>query len=215
MNELFERIQKTGIVPVIKIDDAKDILPLSEALLKGGIDIAEITFRTDAAAEAITLVKREFPKMLVGAGTVLSTENADKAQAAGAEFIVTPGFNPKIVDYCISKNIPIIPGCSIPSEIEFALERGLEVVKFFPAEESGGLAKIKAMSAPYSGVRFMPTGGISLENLGKYAAFPKIIACGGSFMVKDTLIKNGKWDEITELSKKAVDCIREARAKSI
>ena len=213
MNEIFTKLGEIGIIPVVKLEKSEDILPLSEALIKGGINVAEITFRTEAAEGAIKLLRKENPEMTVGAGTVLTIENADKAAAAGAEFIVAPGFNPRIVEHCILNHIPMAPGCSIPSEIELALELGLDVVKFFPAEQSGGLAKIKAMAAAYTTMKFIPTGGISLDNLGKYAEYKKILACGGSFMVASSLVENKEWDKITELSKNAVEIVRNARAK--
>lgn len=204
MNEILKQIGDYGVVPVVKIDNVEDALPLGKALCDGGLPLAEITFRTAAAEEAIRAMAKAYPEMLIGAGTVLTTEQVDKAVAAGAKFIVSPGLNPKVVSYCVSKNIPITPGCSNPSDIEAAIELGLEVVKFFPAEACGGLAAIKAMSAPYGGVKFMPTGGISEKNINDYLAFGKIHACGGSWMVKDSLIKEGKFDEITRLTREAV-----------
>ena len=204
MNEILKQIGAYGVVPVVKIDNVDDALPLGKALIDGGLPVAEITFRTDAAEEAIRRMSKTYPEMLIGAGTVLTTEQVDKAVAAGAKFIVSPGLNPKVVSYCISKNIPITPGCSNPSDIEAAIELGLDVVKFFPAEACGGLNAIKAMSAPYGGIKFMPTGGISEKNINEYLAFPKILACGGSWMVKDALITEGKFDEITRLTREAV-----------
>ena len=211
MNDIFKKIEKTGIIPVIKLDNPDDIIPLSEALLKGGINVAEITFRTSAAENAIRELKSINNEMIIGAGTVLTTENADRAISAGAEFIVTPGFNPKIVDYCIQNGFPIAPGISIPSEIDQALEMGLDVVKFFPAEQSGGLSKIKAMSAAYGDIKFIPTGGISTDNLASYISFNKVLACGGTFMVKESLIKDKQWDTITELSRMSVEIVNTAR----
>ncbi len=205
MNTVLEQISKMGIVPVVKLDDAKDAKPLAKALCDGGLPCAEVTFRTAAAEESIKIMTTNFPNMLVGAGTVLTTEQVDKAIAAGAKFIVSPGLNPEVVKYCVDKNIPITPGCANPSDIEQALSLGLEVVKFFPAEACGGLPMIKAMSAPYTGVKFMPTGGINADNLNSYLAFPKIIACGGSWMVSDKLVKEGNFDKITELTKEAVN----------
>ncbi|MBH1941125.1 bifunctional 4-hydroxy-2-oxoglutarate aldolase/2-dehydro-3-deoxy-phosphogluconate aldolase [Mobilitalea sibirica] len=204
MNEVLSKIQKMGIVPVIKLDDAKDAVPLAKALCDGGLPCAEVTFRTAAAEESIRQMRKAFPDMLIGAGTVLTTEQVDLAVNAGATFIVSPGLNPKVVRYCVDKNIPITPGCSSPTDIEAAIELGLEVVKFFPAEAAGGLNMIKAMSAPYVNMKFMPTGGINEKNLISYLDFSKIIACGGSWMVKDELIKAGEFDKITELTKKAV-----------
>lgn len=204
MNPVLEKIQKLGIVPVVVLNDAKDASPLAKALCEGGLPCAEVTFRTEAAEEAIKIMSQEFPEMLVGAGTVLTTDQVDRAVAAGAKFIVSPGLNPKIVRYCTERNIPITPGTCNPSDVELAIELGLEVVKFFPAEASGGLEMIKAMSAPYTNVRFMPTGGINQKNLTTYLDFPKIIACGGSWMVSGDLIKEGNFDKIRELTEDAV-----------
>ena len=204
MNDVLQRIQKMGIVPVIKLDDAKDAVPLAKALCEGGLPCAEVTFRTAAAEESIRLMSKAYPYMLIGAGTVLTTEQVDLAMKAGATFIVSPGLNPKIVRYCVDKGIPITPGCANPSDIEAAIELGLEVVKFFPAEAAGGLAMIKAMSAPYVNMKFMPTGGINAKNLNSYLDFSKIIACGGSWMVSDELVKTGEFDKITTLTKEAV-----------
>ena len=204
MESVFEKIEKTGIIPVIKISEADKAIPLAEALCDGGLPAAEVTFRTDAAADAIKLIRGKFPHMTVGAGTVLTAKQVDAAVSAGAEFIVSPGLNPKVVSYCIDVGVPVIPGCSSPSDIETAIELGLDTVKFFPAEAAGGVAMIKAMSAPYSGVKFMPTGGIDLKNLNDYLGFDKVIACGGSFMVKEDYIKNGEWDKIRSLTQTAV-----------
>ena len=204
MNEVLRKIQRMGIVPVIKLDDAKDAIPLAKALCEGGLPCAEVTFRTAAAEESIRQMREAFPDMLIGAGTVLTTEQVDLAVAAGATFIVSPGFNPKVVRYCVDNNIPITPGCSNPSDIEAAIELGLDVVKFFPAEAAGGLNMIKAMSAPYVNMKFMPTGGINAKNLTSYLDFSKIIACGGSWMVSDELIKAGEFEKITALTKEAV-----------
>ncbi len=204
MDKVLISIKKMGIVPVVKLDRAEDAKPLAKALYEGGLPCAEVTFRTDAAEEAIRIMTKEYPDMLVGAGTVLTTEQVDRAVDAGATFIVSPGLNPRIVKYCISKGIPVTPGCANPSDIEQAIELGLEVVKFFPAEAAGGLNMIKAMSAPYVNMQFMPTGGINEKNLITYLDFPKIIACGGSWMVSDELIKNKDFDRIRELTKEAV-----------
>ncbi|MBR3869299.1 MAG: bifunctional 4-hydroxy-2-oxoglutarate aldolase/2-dehydro-3-deoxy-phosphogluconate aldolase [Clostridia bacterium] len=204
MNAILKEISKIGIVPVVKIDNAKDAIPLAKALINGGLPCAEVTFRTAAAEEAIALMTKEFPEMLIGAGTVLTIEQVDKAVNAGAKFIVTPGFNEKVVKYCVDKNIPITPGCPSTSDIESALALGLDVVKFFPAENLGGINMIKALAAPYVGVKFMPTGGINAKNINSYLDCDKILACGGSWMVKDTLINEGKFDEIEALTKEAV-----------
>lgn len=204
MNAVLEQISKIGIVPVVKIDRAEDALPLARALCAGGLPCAEVTFRTGAAAEAIRIMTANFPDMCVGAGTVLNAEQVDAAMEAGAKFIVSPGFNPRTVKYCMEKNIPVTPGISSPSEIEQAIELGLEVVKFFPAEQSGGLAKIKAMAAPYGNMKFMPTGGINAKNLTSYLDFGKVIACGGSWMVTGDLINEGAWNRIEQLTREAV-----------
>lgn len=211
MNAVLEQIQALGIVPVVVLDDAKDARPLAKALCEGGLPCAEITFRTAAAEESIRIISQEFPDMLVGAGTVLTTEQVDCAVAAGAKFIVSPGLNPRIVKYCVEKGIPITPGCSNASDIELALENGLEVVKFFPAEPAGGLKMIKALAGPYVGVKFMPTGGINASNVKEYLAYNRIIACGGSWMVKGDLIKAGEFEKITELTKEAVEIVKESR----
>ena len=204
MNAILEQIQKIGIVPVVVINDEKDAVPLAKALCAGGLPCAEVTFRTAAAAGAIKAMTEAFPNMVVGAGTVLNAEQVDAAVAAGAKFIVSPGLNPNTVKYCIEKNVPITPGTSSPSDIEAAIELGLDVVKFFPAEQSGGLAKIKAMAAPYVNMKFMPTGGINAKNITSYLDFPKIIACGGSWMVPGDLISAGEWDKIEALTREAV-----------
>ena len=211
MNAVLEQISKIGIVPVVKIDNAADALPLAKALCAGGLPCAEVTFRTSAAAEAIKIMTDNFPSMCVGAGTVLNAEQVDAAVAAGAKFIVSPGLNPRTVKYCVEKNIPITPGTSSPSDIEQAIELGLDVVKFFPAEQSGGLAKIKAMAAPYTGIRFMPTGGINAKNLEDYLSCDKILCCGGSWMVKNTMIENNEFDRIEELVKEAIEIVKESR----
>ena len=205
MNEILKKIGELGIVPVVKIDDAKDAVPLAKALINGGLPVAEITFRTAAAEEAIRNITTTLPDILVGAGTVLNVEQVKRAVGAGAKFIVSPGFNPLVVEYCVNKQIPITPGCSNPSDIEMALSYDLDVVKFFPAESFGGLKTLKAISAPYGMIKFIPTGGISIDNLNEYLSFNKILACGGSWMVKDELIKKGNFDEITRLTKEAVN----------
>ncbi len=213
MNEVLERIQEIGIVPVVVLNDAKDAEPLAQALCNGGLPCAEVTFRTDAAEESIRIMSEKFPNMLIGAGTVLTTDQVDRAVAAGAKFIVSPGLNPRIVKYCVEKGILITPGCTNPSDIEQALENGLEVVKFFPAEPAGGLKMIKAMAAPYVGVKFMPTGGINATNVREYLAYDRILACGGSWMVKGCLVDAGEFDKIEELTREAVEIVKESRGK--
>ena len=211
MSEILEKIKEIGIVPVIVLEDSKDALPLAEALMEGGLPCAEVTFRTAAAEDSIRAISQAYPEMLVGAGTVLTTEQVDRAVAAGAKFIVSPGFNPRIVQYCQEKGVPITPGCSSPTDIEQALEQGLKVVKFFPAEQLGGLAMIKALAGPYVDVSFMPTGGINAGNVKDYLAYNRILACGGSWMVKGDLIKAGDFQRITELVKEAKQLVKEAR----
>ncbi|MCI6092815.1 bifunctional 4-hydroxy-2-oxoglutarate aldolase/2-dehydro-3-deoxy-phosphogluconate aldolase [bacterium] len=213
MNEVLEKIQEIGIVPVVVLDDAKDAAPLAKALCEGGLPCAEVTFRTAAAEESIRIMSEQFPEMLVGAGTVLTTEQVDRAVAAGAKFIVSPGMNPRIVKYCVEKGILITPGCANPSDIEQALENGLDVVKFFPAEPAGGLKMIKAMAAPYVGVKFMPTGGINQNNVKDYLAYDRILACGGSWMVKGDMVAAGEFDKIKELAAEAVEIVKESRGK--
>ena len=204
MNNILKKIEELGIVPVVKIDEAKHAVPLGKALLEGGLPLAEITFRTAAAEEAIRNITRELPGILVGAGTVLSLDQVKCAVDAGAKFIVSPGFNSSVVKYCVDNNIPITPGCSSPTDIETALGFGLEAVKFFPAESLGGIATLKAISAPYGMMKFIPTGGINAGNLNQYLSFNKVLACGGSWMVKDELIKAGDFCEITRLTREAV-----------
>ena len=204
MTNMISELYSIGLIPVIKIENADDAVPLAKALIDGGLPAAEITFRTKCAAEAIKNITEAYPEMLVGAGTVLTTEQVDAAIAAGSKFIVSPGLNPKVVSYCLSKGVPMLPGCANPSDVEAALELGLSTVKFFPAEAVGGLKMLKAMAAPYGQLTFMPTGGINADNLLDYLKFNKIIACGGSFMVADDLVKEKKWDEITALTKNAV-----------
>ena len=209
MNEVLEKIQKIGIVPVVVLNDAKDAEPLAKALCNGGLPCAEVTFRTDAAVESIRNMLETYPDMLVGAGTVLTTAQVDAAIEAGAKFIVSPGLNPKTVKYCQEKNIPILPGVATASEIEQALELGLDVVKFFPAEVNGGLPAIKALSAPYHMMQFMPTGGVNPQNVKEYLSFDKVLACGGTWMVKDALINAGEFDRIREMTKEAIELVTE------
>lgn len=204
MNSILEEISKIGIVPVVALDDVENAEPLAEALCKGGLSCAEVTFRTDAAEKSLRVIAQKFPEMLIGAGTVLTTQQVDKAVNAGARFIVSPGLNPRVVSYCVDRKIPVLPGISNPSDVEAAIELGLDTVKFFPAEAAGGIKMIKAMSAPYAKMKFMPTGGITAENLTEYLDFNKIIACGGSWMVKKELVSAGKFEEIEALTREAV-----------
>lgn len=211
MKTIAEQFYEYGVVPVVVLEEAKDALPLAKALVEGGLPCAEVTFRTEAAEKSIRLMSEKYPEMLVGAGTVLTTKQVDRAAAAGAKFIVSPGFDPEIVDYCLEKKIPVFPGCITPSEVAQAVKRGLQVVKFFPAEQAGGVAMIKAMAAPYTMVKFMPTGGISAKNLKDYLSFGKILCCGGSWMVKGDMIRNGEFDKIRELTKEAVELVASIR----
>ncbi|MDR1210661.1 MAG: bifunctional 4-hydroxy-2-oxoglutarate aldolase/2-dehydro-3-deoxy-phosphogluconate aldolase [Spirochaetaceae bacterium] len=205
MHETLKQIGDMGIIPVVKIEDPAKALPLAKALKDGGLPCAEITFRTGAAKEAIQNIAKVHPDMLLGAGTVLSAAQADDAVAAGARYIVSPGFNPAVVSHCVKKGIPIIPGCSTPSDMERAIEAGLEAVKFFPAGESGGVNYIKAVSAPFPMLKFIPTGGVSAENLNSYLSLNAVLACGGSWMVKAELINEGRFDEIAALTRKALN----------
>ena len=211
MMTIEERFEDFGVVPVVVLDEVKDALPLAKALTEGGLPCAEVTFRTEAAEESIKVMAEAYPDMVVGAGTVLTIEQVDAAVKAGAKFIVSPGFDPEIVDYCLEKEIPIFPGCVTPSEVAQAVKRGLKVVKFFPAEPAGGVAMIKAMAAPYNQLRFMPTGGIGTQNLKDYLEFDKIICCGGSWMVKADLIKNGEFEKICKLTKEAKELAKSIR----
>ncbi len=211
MCTMTEQIEKLGIVPVVVLNDVKDAAPLAEALCEGGLPCAEVTFRTEAAEESIRVMTEKYPEMLVGAGTVLTIDQVNRAVNAGAKFIVSPGFDPEIVDYCIEKDIPVYPGCVTPSEVAQAVKRGLKIVKFFPAEPAGGVKMIKAMAAPYTTVKFMPTGGISEKNLADYLSYDRIIACGGSWMVSGALIKEGKFDEIKAKTKEAVELAAKIR----
>lgn len=204
MDEIMNVIKGYGIVPVVRIERAADALPLGKALLAGGLPLAEITFRTAAAEEVIRTLTEGMPELIVGAGTVLTTGQAQKAILAGARFIVSPGFNPKVVSFCREQGVPVIPGVNSPTQIEAAMECGLGVMKFFPAEESGGAAFLKAVAAPYEGIKFIPTGGINPANLVSYLSLTNVTACGGSWMVKGDLISAGKFEEVTRLTAEAV-----------
>ncbi len=205
--DIIERIKQIGIIPVVSISSLEYALPLAEALLAGGLPCAEITFRTAAAAEAITQIKQRFPEILLGAGTVLSPAQAQIALDAGAEFLVSPGTNPAVVDFCIANNLTIFPGICTPTEIEMNLAKGLSVMKFFPAEPAGGVKFLQAICAPYKDVRFIPTGGIDTKTIGDYLALPQVVACGGSWMVKPELMKDNNFAEIKRLSAEAVKLI--------
>ena len=204
MEKILQRIYEIGIIPVIAIEDAEQAVPLAKALVAGGLPAAEVTFRTAAGEEAIRRIAKEVPEMLVGAGTVLTKDQADRAMAAGAQFIVSPGFNPEITKYVIEKGGLMMPGTATPGEMEQAMSMGLKVVKFFPAEQNGGVAKLKALAGPYSGLKWMPTGGVNTKNMMDYLNFGQIVACGGTWMVKKELINGQKWDEITAICQEAV-----------
>ena len=211
MSTMNEQIKSMGVIPVVVLNDAKDAVPLAKALCEGGLPAAEVTFRTAAAEESIKLMAEAYPDMLVGAGTVLTIEQVDRAVGAGAKFIVSPGFDPEIVDYCLSKNIPVYPGIITPSELAQAVKRGLEVVKFFPAESFGGVKTIKALAGPYTNVKFMPTGGVNAKNLPDYLGYDKIVACGGTWMVKGDLIKAGDFEEVKRLTAEAAALVKSIR----
>ena len=212
MDSIFEKISSIGVVPVIKLNNPeKDAPGLAKALCDGGVPVAEVTFRAAGAAKGIKLMSEAQPDMLVGAGTVMCEAQVDEAIEAGAKFIVSPGLDVELVKYCQKKGIAVFPGCTTPTDYHAAYRLGLKVLKFFPAEQSGGLAKIKAMSAPFPMFKVMPTGGISLKNLGEYLACPTICACGGSYMVTADLIDNQKWDKITALCKESVKIVKEVR----
>ena len=213
MEKTDTQIMEYGIVPVVVLEDAKDAKPLADALVGGGLPCAEVTFRTAAAEEAIRIMCREHPDMLVGAGTVLTVAQVDRAVAAGAKFIVSPGFDAEIVDDCIKKGIAVYPGCITPTEIAQAVKRGLKVVKFLPATQFGGVATMKALAAPYTGIKFMPTGGIHLENLEEFLRCPAVIACGGSWMVKKDLIQSGQFQTIQKKTEEALSLVRKIRGK--
>jgi len=203
MKEIIRIFKKTGVIPVIKLNNEKHAVPLAHALLDGGILCAEITFRSSATEEAIRKMSTEVPEMLVGAGTVLTIEQAEKAINAGAKFLVSPGFNPKIVDFALSKEIPMFPGVNDPSAIEAALEKGLTTLKFFPAELSGGCGMLKAFSGPFAQVQFIPTGGVNISNLENYLSLSNVLACGGSWLVKQDLIEGNHFEKITNLASEA------------
>ena len=211
MTDMMLQLKKIGIVPVVVLNDADDALPLGECLMEGGLSCAEVTFRTAAAEESIRKLAKAYPEMIVGAGTVLTTEQADRAIDAGSKFIVSPGFNPKVTEYVLKKGMPMTPGVCTPTEIEAAMSLGLDVLKFFPAEPSGGLKMIKAVCAAYVNLQFMPTGGINAENVRDYLKYDRIVACGGSWMVSGSLIKEDKFEEIKKLVAEAAAIVKEIR----
>lgn len=211
MHPTLEKLAAYKLVPVIKIDNVDDALPLCEALEAGGLPVAEITFRTDAAEESIKRISKSLPGILVGAGTVLNTSQAQRAIDAGASYVISPGFSREVTEFCLKADIPITPGAITPTEIQYVIEYGLEVAKFFPAEQAGGISMIKALSAPFPKLKFMPTGGVSAKNLLDYLACKPVIACGGSWMVKDDLIKAGNFEGIRSLVAEAVALVKEAK----
>lgn len=211
MNDVLKKISEVGILPVVVLDDAKDATKLAKALIEGGLPCAEVTFRTDAAEESIKLIAAEYPDMLVGAGTVLSVEQVKRAVNAGAKFIVSPGFDEEVVKYCLDNSIPVTPGVCTPSDVQKGYKLGLDVLKFFPAEPSGGLNMIKAIAAPYTMMKFIPTGGINENNMEDYVKYDRILAIGGSWMVKSSLIKNGEFDKIKDMTAVAVNRVKEIR----
>lgn len=211
METMEKQLGTFGVVPVVVLEDAKDALPLADALTEGGLPCAEVTFRTQAAEESIRQMTQRYPDMLVGAGTVLTIDQVNRAVDAGAKFIVSPGFDPEIVDFCLGKNIPVFPGCITPSEVAQAVKRGLRIVKFFPAAQFGGVSTIQALAAPYTMVKFMPTGGVNANNLKDYLVCSKILCCGGSWMVNAGLIKEGKFEQILEMTKEAVALVKSIR----
>jgi 2-dehydro-3-deoxyphosphogluconate aldolase / (4S)-4-hydroxy-2-oxoglutarate aldolase len=213
MSEMLTALGLIGLVPVVKIDRAADAVPLGQALVAGGLPCAEITFRTAAAEEAIRNLAAALPEMMLGAGTVLTVEQAEKAVSAGARFIVSPGFGPAVVDWCLRQGVPVLPGVATPTEIMMALDKGIKIVKFFPAEALGGIATLKALSAPFGGVKFMPTGGVSAANLPDYLALPAVHACGGTWMVEGKLIAGGQFAEITRLAAEARGIVRRVRGE--
>ena len=211
MNDILKKIAEVGILPVVVLEDANDAKDLAKALIDGGLPCAEVTFRTDAAEESIKIMTKEYPEMLVGAGTVLSVEQVKRAIAAGAKFIVSPGFDEEVVKYCLDNNIPVTPGTCTPSDVQKCYKLGLDVVKFFPSEASGGIKMIKAIAAPYTMMKFIPTGGINLDNMSDYLKSNIILAIGGSWMVKNDLIKNKEFDKIKAMTKDAVNKVKEIR----
>jgi len=211
MTQTLERLGELALVPVIEIEQAEHAAPLGQALLAGGLPCVEITFRTAAAEEAIRRIASACPEIVAGAGTVLSVDQAQRAVRAGARFIVSPGFNPQVVEWCLEQAVPVTPGVATPTEIEMALDKGLTILKFFPAEALGGIATLKAIAAPYKAVKFIPTGGINPQNLADYLKLPMVHACGGSWLAPAKLISAGAFDEITRLTQEAVAIVRQQR----
>jgi 2-dehydro-3-deoxyphosphogluconate aldolase/(4S)-4-hydroxy-2-oxoglutarate aldolase len=212
--EILARLGDLGFIPVIKIHDAANAMPLAQALINGGLPCVEITFRTSVAAEAISILAASFPQMLVGAGTVQNVLHAESAVAAGARYIVAPGFDAAVVDWCLARNIPIVPGVMTPTEVNMALNRGLSLLKYFPAEAAGGVRALQAISEPYAGVKFIPTGGITQSKMIDYLRLPSVFACAGSWVATDRMIAQAEFDRIQVLAAQAVKLVYEARAFS-
>ena len=204
VSNVLARLGEARILPVVELDTSEAALPLAKALMAGGLPVAEITFRSEAAAESIGILRERIPEMLVGAGTVLGIEQVALAHRAGSQFVVTPGFNPSVVEACLETGLPVLPGINNPTGVERALGFGLDAVKFFPAEASGGVPFLKALSGPYPSVRFVPTGGIGPGNLGDYLALPNVLACGGSWIVSPALVRASRFDEVARLAGEAV-----------
>ena len=213
MHDVFSRLSTYRIIPVVVLNDLDNTKPLASALCSGGLSCAEITFRTPVAEEAIRVMSYYFPEMIIGAGTVLSTKQAQLAIRAGAAFIVTPGFDPEIVDYCLAQEIPVLPGCMTPSEITNAAKLGISIVKFYPAEAAGGTSMIRALSGPFKTMRFIPTGGIHAGNLEHYLSLPQVLACGGSWMVEKKLIDSGNFKKIESLTKQAISIVESLKKR--
>ncbi|MGD8171624.1 bifunctional 4-hydroxy-2-oxoglutarate aldolase/2-dehydro-3-deoxy-phosphogluconate aldolase [Vibrio sp. TRT 21S02] len=205
--EILNKLKQFKVIPVIQINSVKHAIPLAKVLVENGLPVAEVTFRTEAAAEAIQAMRNAYPEMCVGAGTVLTPQQIEQAQQAGAEFVVAPGLNPNTVKRCQAIGMPIVPGVNNPSQVEQALELGLSFLKFFPAEASGGLAMVKSLLAPYVNVSFMPTGGIGKNNVNDYLSIDRVVCCGGTWMVSPALIENEQWDEIGRLVREAVELV--------
>lgn len=208
MTSLIEQLSEIKIIPVLQIYDATLAVPLAKVLIENGLPAAEVVFRSDAAIESIRLIKEAYPEMLLGAGTILNAKQVDQAVEAGASFMVSPGLNPNTVKYCQQKGIPIIPGVNNPSQIEQGIELGLDLLKFFPAEASGGVNMVKSLLGPYVDVKLMPTGGIDKTNVKDYLSINRVVCCGGTWMVSAALINSQNWEKIAKLTREAADLVR-------